>query len=285
MREFKRGPCVVIEPTHEPIIQRKRHSYLGQDLLHRLKVHAAPFVQKLADAGQRFDNWLILRHFAVKYAQRIRHRSALAIRAHPAYDGLESFAKRLVERCSIIPTSNRIQLQIPARDSDTVEQSRKHLQNFRIARWRLAPRRRRTDYFRSDLIKLPVPPLLRSLPAKLRTNVVELVEPPIPEFVLDVGPHYTGCIFGTQRQHLPLLAVCPWPVLPRIHFLRDNVGLFAHTTRKQFRRLENWRANLLEVVSAEHIPNRRLHKIPQRRLRRQQIACPSHCFDHSVLSF
>src|ERR1700730_16560494 len=70
------------------------------------------------------------------------------------------------------------------------------------------------------------------------------------------------------------------PVFPGVHLFHDNIGVFAHATLKQCCLLENRRANFLEVVSAEYIPHRRLHKIPQRRIRRQQIPRPSHRFNH-----
>src|SRR5205807_1554584 len=81
-----------------------------------------------------------------------------------------------------------------------------------------------------------------------------------------------------------LLFLEPLTVVPRVHLLRNNIRFFANTPRKQTRLLEDRRANLLEVVGAKHIPHRRLHKIPQRRLRRQKIARSSHGFDHSVPS-
>src|SRR6185437_1327590 len=71
------------------------------------------------------------------------------------------------------------------------------------------------------------------------------------------------------------------PVLPRIHFLRDNVGFLAHSPRKQRSVLEHRRPNLTEVIPGKYRPRRCLNPVPKRSLRRQKIPRPAHSFQSS----
>src|SRR5262249_48171734 len=151
-----------------------------------------------------------------------------------------------------------IQLQSPFRNSQTIQQSRQHLQQLRIARRRLAPGRRRANDLRADLIKLPVASLLRPLPPELRANVIELVEAAVPKLVLDVSANHASSIFRAKRQRLSFITLSASSVFPRVHLFRNDVRLFAYPTRKQLRRLEDRRANFLEVVSAKHFAHHSL---------------------------
>ena len=250
---------------------------------------AATLVQKLADARQLFDDRLVLGNLAIKHAQRIGDGAALAVLAHTGNHRLKRLAQSLVVRRTIAGATDRIQLQRPVSNAKAVEQCRQQLQHFRIARRRLAARAGRPNDLRTDLVELAISPLLRTLPPKLRTDVVELVQPAIPKFVLDVGAHHAGGVFRAKSKRLAFLTLRPSAVFPGIHLLRDHVGFLAHTTSKKFGRLENRRAYLVKIVSAENVTHRRLDKVPQRRLRRQKIARSSYGFDHeyrpSALSF
>ena len=280
MRKFERSARVVIEPAHQTVVQRKWDPYLGKNFLHRFEMLSAFLVEKLADARQRLDDRLILGHFAIEDAQRIGDRTALAIDAHLLYHWFESLAKSLVEFCSIFLAADRIQLEIPSCNAEAVEQRRQHLEQLGIARGRLAACRCGTDDFGVDLIKLSVTSLLRAFAAEHWADAVELVQAAIPEFVFDVGADDARRSLGTKSKRLPPVALGAPAILPRVHFFRDNIGLFAHAASEQFCRLEDRRANFLEVVGAEDIAHRRLHKIPQRRLRRQQVSRSSDSFNH-----
>src|SRR5258706_11144865 len=170
--------------------------------------------------------------------------------------------------------------KFPASNPQAFEKGAKQLEISRMSRGGFAPRRSRTNRLSANLIELPVPALLRTLASKLRPDVIELAQAAIPQLVLDVGPHHASSIFRAQCQRLPFVTFSPPAILPRVHLLGHNVGLFPHPARKQFRRLENRRPNFLEVVAAEHTPHGRLHKIPQRRLRRQQVPRSSNSFNH-----
>src|SRR5207342_289855 len=103
----------------------------------------------------------------------------------------------------------------------------------------LAACRRRTDHFSADLIELPVAALLRTLASKLRADVVKLVQAPVPKLVLYVRAYHARGILGTQRQRLSLLTCRARAILPRVHFLGDDVGLFPDPAREQRRLFEN----------------------------------------------
>ena len=63
---------------------------------------AAGFVEKLADARQLFDHRLVFRNFAVKNAQGICYRAALAIHAHLVFNGIEGLAQSFVVSRAVV---------------------------------------------------------------------------------------------------------------------------------------------------------------------------------------
>ena len=75
-------------------------------------------------------------------------------------------------------------------------------------------------------------------------------------------------------------------IFPGEHLLRDDVGFFSHAAGKQFRGLENRRADLVEVVGAENFAHGVFDKIPESGVRRKKIAGSSDGinFAHSVVS-
>src|SRR5580704_5125326 len=159
---------------------------------------AARFIEKLADARQFVDDGLVGRNFAVEHAQRIRHGAALAISAHLSDHWFKCLAQSFVISGAIVGTADGVQLQGPVFDSEPVEQSGQQFQNLGVTRRRLAPRTRWTDDFRTDLIELPISSLLRTLAAKLRPDVVKLVQAALPKLVLDVSANDPCGVFRTQ---------------------------------------------------------------------------------------
>src|SRR6266498_452968 len=77
-----------------------------------------------------------------------------------------------------------------------------------------------------------------------------------------------------------MITLCTSSILPCVHFFRNDIGLFTYAAREQLRIFKNRRTNFVEVVRAEHVAHRGLHKVPQRRLRREKIASSSNGFDH-----
>ena len=117
---------------------------------------------------------MIFRRFAIEHAQWIRHRPTLAVCAHISDDRLQRLAQCLVKLNAIGRSADRVQFEIPIADANPVQQGRQHLEHFRIARGRFATRRCRPDHFGANLVKLAVSSLLRTLPPKLGSDVLQL---------------------------------------------------------------------------------------------------------------
>src|SRR4029077_4217140 len=96
MRELESGARVIVEATHQTVVQGKSHADRIQDFLYLLEMLAARFVEKLADARQLLNNGLVLRNFAVEHTQRICDRASLAIRVHLSYYRLQGLAQGFV---------------------------------------------------------------------------------------------------------------------------------------------------------------------------------------------
>src|SRR5439155_14285806 len=87
----------------------------------------------------------------------------------------------------------------------------------------------------------------------------------VVQAVLDISAHHGGCGLGPKRQGLVIA------VFEGIHLLHHDVGILAHTAREKGGLLENWSANLPEIVGRKDSTGRVLDMLPKRRLRRQQI--------------
>src|SRR5439155_24833521 len=122
----------------------------------------------------------------------------LAFTAHLVLHWVKRLAERLVECSAVGGSANGVQLEIPIRDAEPVEQRSQHFQHFRVASGRFASSRCGPDYFCPDLIELPIAAFLRALTTKLRADVVELVNAAIPKFVLDIGTDDARRIFRTE---------------------------------------------------------------------------------------
>ena len=240
-----------------------RHAHCIEHRAHRGKVFAAGLVEILADLRQLLDDGLIFRMFAVEHAQRIGFRAALAVGAHLLHDGLQRLAQSLVVARAIFRAAYGIQLQIPIAQANFVQQRSQHLQHFGIARRRLAARAGRPDDLRSNLVELAITSFLRTLAAKLRTDVIELLQRALPvEPMLDVGANDAGGVLRPQGQGLRFLALRSRLVLPREHFLGDDVGVFADAAREQLRVFEDGSADFVKVVAREDVAHLGLHAIP-----------------------
>src|SRR5437762_8538009 len=222
--EFECSPGVIVQAADKTIVQREGHLHCLKDFLHFLKMLAATFVEKLTDARQFVDDGLVLGNLAIKHAQRIGHCPPLAVATHFVHHRLQRLSQGLVVNRAIIGTAHRIQLQSPIIDAEPVKKRRQHFQHLRIACWGFAPRSRRPDSLRPNLIKLPVTPFLWTLTPYLGPDVVQLTKSAIPKLVLDVGSHHSRCIFRTKCQRLPLLTLPTPAILPRIHLFRNDVG-------------------------------------------------------------
>ena len=95
---------------------------------------AARLIEKLADARQLLDNWLVFGNFAIEHTQRIRHRTALAVGTHFVFYRIQRPAQSFVVSCAIVGASDRIELQLPSSNSKPIEQRRKQFDDLGVAR-------------------------------------------------------------------------------------------------------------------------------------------------------
>src|SRR6185437_1015547 len=115
----------------------------------------------------------------------------------------------------------------------------------------------------TDLGELPVASLLWPFAPKLRTDVVELLQlAGFAELVFDIGAHDTSGILRPQCQQLGFLRLRSGPILPGVHFFRDDIRLLANASREEGRIFKHRRPDLAEVVAAKDGACRRLNPIP-----------------------
>src|SRR6266481_5372314 len=279
--ELERRAGVVIEPSHQAMIDNERHTQSRQDLLHFGKVHAAVFVEIVGHPGQSFDDGLIFGHLAVENAQRIGFITALAVGAHAADHVFERRAQSLKIFWPVTGIAYRVELQRPALYAEPVQQGSQHFEDFCVHGRRFTASGRWPNDFGADLEKLPVTPFLRTLAPKLRTNIVKALQArTFPQFVFNISADYARRVLRAQRQPLPFFALRAGPVFPREHLLGNNVGLFAHRALEELQVFDDGRADFLEVVNAKQLAHFRFDKVPRLRLRRQQIAGTANSLNH-----
>src|SRR5262249_30656750 len=103
--------------------------------------------------------------------------------------------------------------------------------------------------------------------SKLRAHVEEFCEIGLyPHLVLDVGAYDGRSVFRAQSQAVAV------DVRPSVHLLRDYIGLFADSARKEFRVLEDRCANLAKSVAAEGFAGYRFDMLKFVRLSRTVLS-------------
>ena len=148
--------------------------------------------------------------------------------------------------------AHRIQQQPGIAHPGARQEFHHHLDDFGVHRGRFRP-----DRLRANLEELPVAPLLRTLAAEHRADVVELLYAgTLVQPMLDVGANHRGGVFRTQRER-GLIAI-----RESVHFLGDDVRLGAYSAREKLRLFENRRTNLVIVIRAEDLAGDRFHTIP-----------------------
>src|ERR1022692_3874467 len=198
MRKFKGSLLIVVETPYQPRVLDILNRDGIQNLFNLLVVLAAILIQILRDCRESCNDRLVFRNFAIEDSQRMGHGAPLAIDAHLIYYGSEGLPQRLIESGAVGGAAHRIQLQRPVGDADAVEQRGDKFENLRVSRRRLTARTGRADDFGIDLVELPVSSFLRSFAAKHWADRENFIQPPLPEFVLDVGAHDASCVFGTK---------------------------------------------------------------------------------------
>ena len=198
--------------------------------------------------------------------------AALAIGAQRGRDGRELFLQRGHELGAAVRIADGIQDQVEVFQSRAAQDLDHHLDHFGVH-----DRRFRSDGFRADLEELAVAALLRALAAEHGSDVVELLDAGnLVEAVLDISAHHGSGGFRAQRERRAVA------ILPGVHFLADDVGVFAHAAREECGLLKDGRADFVIVESAEHFARLRFDAVPDGARGRQNIARSFDCLDHAV---
>ena len=82
----------------------------------------------------------------------------------------------------------------------------------------------------SDLVELAVAAFLRTLSAKHRADREELIQAPLPKFVLDVGADDAGGVLGAEGERLSFIAFGAAAILPGEHFF-ETMSVSSPTPR------------------------------------------------------
>ena len=113
------------------------------------------------------------------------------------------------------------------------------------------------EHLGPDLVELPVPTALRTLPSEHRADVEEPgLRIGVPEAALEIGARDGGGRLGAQRERGPVA------IGEAVHLFLDDVGRLADRAREELRPLENRQANLAESVDGEHLPRGLLESLP-----------------------
>ena len=80
--------------------------------------------------------------------------------------------------------------------------------------------------------------------------------------MLNVCAHHPSGVFGPQCQPLSFFALGAGAVFPGKHLFENNVSLFTHGALKELQVFKDGRADLVEVVDAEYVADRRFNKVP-----------------------
>jgi hypothetical protein len=136
------------------------------------------------------------------------------------------------------------------------------------------------DDFGADLGELAVAAFLGTLAAKLRTDVVELLQlAGFAELVLDVGADDSRGVFGAEGERLRFFGLGAGAVLPRVHLFGDDVGFFADAAREEPGVFKNRCPDLAEVVAGENLAGGGLDAVPEGRFRGKQVSRTPHGFE------
>jgi len=108
MGELEGGARVVVQPAHQPMVERVRNAGGVEGRSNRGEVNLRVLVEEVGDYRQRVDDRLVGRNLAVQHAQRIGDGAALAVRAHLADDRNEGGAQGFVVAGAVRGRAHRV---------------------------------------------------------------------------------------------------------------------------------------------------------------------------------
>ena len=189
--------------------------------------------------------------------------------------------------------ANGVQLEPPSANPQLVEKGGQHLEQLGVAQRAFGAGPCGSKHLGADLPELPITTSLRPLAAKLRSDVVKLLQDAeLVELVFDVGADDASGVFRPQGEALAAILRGAmsvgngWPaadIIGRdegVHLFRDDVGFFADAAGEELRVLEDGRADLAEAIACKDRARGRFDAVPQLCLRREQVPGPTHLEDH-----
>ena len=153
-----------------------------------------------------------------------------------------------------------VDVEFDALDTEPAPHTRRHRDELDVG-----VGTREADGFDIDLVKLPIPALLRPLAPKHRAGAPELVSGATQHPVGNHRAHHTGGCFGAQGETVFSL------VDEGIHFLLDHVSEFADRALEELGVLDDRHPDLLESVFREQVAHDALEMLPGANLRGQYI--------------
>lgn len=101
----------------------------------------------------------------------------------------------------------------------------------------------------------------------------------IAKLMFDIGADDTGGVFRAKREGLRFFTGGAGAVLPCVHLLGDDVGLFANAAGKEFRGFQDRRADLAEAVAGEDGTGGGFDAVPEGGFGGEQITGAAYGFE------
>ena len=227
------------------------------------------FVEIVVKAGRVFEDFPRGRILAIQNAQGVRFEATLAIGIQVCLELTEV----IHEGGPVNPTG--------LRRSDGID-----LKPGMLGKPKLFPEPCRQDEqfginvrtvhaktFHANLMKLAIAAFLRTFVPEHRAGVPETAGLIEQKTVLFGGPNTTGGALRAEGQTVTVA------VFKGVHFLFDDVGHFTNRTLEQIGLFHNRHADFLVAILGQYSANRGFHKLPNRRLLRQDIVHPANCLN------
>ena len=268
--DLKGGAAVVVQPPHQPghdLEPDVAALEMSQELI---EVQAAGLAQTLQDRGKRLDDRLAGPVLAVQHPQRIGLAAPAAVGAESVLFISQRRLQFPHKPGSASAAADGIHQQFGLPHADPVQEQLQQLDHFRFD-----GRMIRAQHLGSQLVELPEASLLRPFPPEHGPQVVDLPDLRVPmDLVFQIGPNHRRRPLGTQGERAAVT------VVEGVHFLGDDIGIFAHSPGKQLGAFEDRGADFGEAVDREDLPGGLLHPIPYRRFLRQNVSSPLDGLDH-----
>ena len=166
--EFKDREVVIVQSTHQAVVERPGHAIGIQNRFERIKVGQRSGAQEVDKPRSTLDHRFHGRVFGVQNTQRITVQAALGVFVQRLSVLLKVSDQLGAMQGPLIGLAQAVDFQPPIGDPDFFPQRSSQQDQFGINF-----RTGKTQGLSADLVKLPVAPALRAFPAKHRPHVVK----------------------------------------------------------------------------------------------------------------